>query len=176
MECRQSSPLPRVKKSLDVVEDVGTGFGSCEVSTTIHALALQHCKRPVPTPYLMEWGFVILARELNKEREMAKTDKQRMWTRRIAEWERSGMSRRTWCAANEVSVHTFDYWRRRLREQPLTSASPRQTLMPVVVKSAPFASSPAAIEIALPSGIALRAQSMVDARWLAALVREIGAC
>jgi len=108
---------------------------------------------------------------------MAKTEKERIWTRRIAAWERSGMGRRAWCAANEVNVHTFDYWRRRLREQAPTSAAPPQKLVPVVVKSAPGASvSPATIEIALPRGIALRAPAMVDARWLATLVRAIDAC
>jgi hypothetical protein len=108
---------------------------------------------------------------------MAKTEKRRTWAKRMAAWERSGMSRRAWCAANEANVHTFDYWRRRLREQAPTIASPRQRLVPVVVKSAPIAAaSPATIEIALPSGIALRTQPMVDARWLATLVREMSGC
>jgi hypothetical protein len=53
---------------------------------------------------------------------MAKTDKQRTWAKRIAAWERSGMSRRPWCAANEANVHTFDYWRRRLRARSAGSS------------------------------------------------------
>jgi len=108
---------------------------------------------------------------------MAKTEKEQLWARRMAEWERSGTSRRKWCAANGLSVYTFDYWRGRLRSRAVSKPRPRQRLVPVVVKSA--AGAPAAavtIEIALPGGIALRAPATVEARWLAALVREIGAC
>jgi hypothetical protein len=111
---------------------------------------------------------------------MAKTEKERAWTQRMGEWARSGMSRRAWCAANEVSVHTFDYWRRRLRTRTVSKSPPRQPhqrLVPVIVKSATVASESAtAVEIALPSGIALRAATTVEARWLATLVREIEAC
>ena len=109
---------------------------------------------------------------------MAKTEKERLWTRRLSQWERSGTSRRTWCAANEVSVHTFDYWRRRLRTR-VVAQSARQKLVPRVVKSAaatPSLSSAATVEIALPRGIALRTPATADVRWLAALVREIEAC
>lgn len=120
---------------------------------------------------------VSLARVFNKEREMATTEKERWWARRMAEWERSGTSRRTWCAANEVSIHTFDYWRRRLRTRAVTRRRVRQRLVPVVVKpSRSVAVSAATIEIALPRGIALRTPATVEARWLAALIREIEAC
>ncbi len=111
---------------------------------------------------------------------MAKTadaEKERVWTQRMAQWERSGIGRRTWCAANGVKVSTFDYWRRRLRARRSTKASPRQRLVPVVVKSESIATGSAAtIEIALSRGIELRAAATVEARWLGALVREIEAC
>jgi hypothetical protein len=119
-----------------------------------------------------------LARVFNKERAMATTEKERLWARRMTEWERSGTSRRTWCAANEVSIHTFDYWRRRLRTR-VAKRPARQKLVPMVVKSAPTTSSSpsaATVEIALPRGIALRTPATADVRWLAALVREIEAC
>jgi len=118
-----------------------------------------------------------LARELGKECEMAKTEKEELWTRRMAEWEGSGTSRRQWCAANGLSVYTFDYWRHRLRRRAAPKPAPRQRLVPVVVKPAPGApASAVTIEIALPGGIALRAPATVETRWLATLVREIGAC
>jgi hypothetical protein len=108
---------------------------------------------------------------------MARTEKEQLWTGRMVEWERSGTSRRRWCAANGVSVHTFDYWRRRLRSRTVAKRPRRQRLVPVVVKPAPGApASAVTIEIALPGGIALRAPATVETRWLAALVREIGAC
>lgn len=110
---------------------------------------------------------------------MVTTEKERLWARRMTEWERSGTSRRTWCAANEVSIHTFDYWRGRLRTRVMVKRSARQKLVPMVVKSAPATSSSSSaptVEIALPRGIALRTPATADVRWLAALVREIEAC
>jgi hypothetical protein len=117
-----------------------------------------------------------LARVFNKERAMAKTEKERLWRRRMAQWERSGTSRRAWCAANEVSIHTFDYWRRRLRTG-VERRSVRQKLVPMIVKAVTSSPSAAAtVEIALPGGIALRAPATTDVRWLAALAREIERC
>lgn len=110
---------------------------------------------------------------------MATTEKERLWVRRMTEWERSGTRRRTWCVANGVSIHTFDYWRRRLRTRVVAKGPAQQKLVPMVVKSAPtMPSSPSAatVEIALPRGIALRTPAATDVRWLAALVREIEAC
>lgn len=110
---------------------------------------------------------------------MATTEKERLWARRMTEWERSDTSRRTWCAANEVSIHTFDYWRRRLRTRAVTKRAVPQRLVPVVVRSSSppsVATSTATIEIALSRGIALRTPATVEVRWLAALIREIEAC
>lgn len=108
---------------------------------------------------------------------MAKTEKERLWTQRMVAWERSGIGRRAWCAANGLSVYTFDYWRGRLRSRAVSKPRLRQRLVPVVVKSAPAAPAAAVtIEIALPGGIALRAPATVETRWLAALVHEIGQC
>ena len=44
------------------------------------------------------------------------SSKRQMWERRIAAWQRSGLSRGVWCAAHDVNVHTLDYWRYRLRD------------------------------------------------------------
>lgn len=110
---------------------------------------------------------------------MAKVEKRQIWARRIAACERSGMSRRTWCAAHGLNTNTYGYWHRRLRAPaaPTRTKTRRQTLVPVRVQSSlRSTSSSTAIEIALPSGIALRTPAAVDVRWLAALVREIGAC
>jgi hypothetical protein len=112
---------------------------------------------------------------------MAKVDKQQLWTRRIAAGERSGLSRRAWCAAQGLNTHTYDYWRRRLRGAPARQASKerRQALVPIRVraKRGERSLSPSAmIELALPHGVVLRASSAVDARWLGTLVREVSAC
>jgi len=107
---------------------------------------------------------------------METIDKQQVWAERLATCEGSGMSRRAWCSAHGVNVNTYTYWHRRLRAPPApTRAKPRrQALVPVRVQSS--ATPSASIEITLPSGITLRSPANIDVRWLAALVREIGAC
>lgn len=112
---------------------------------------------------------------------MAKADKRTIWARRIAACERSGMSRRSWCAAHGVSVNTLDYWRRRLRAPTAWGTegrrSRRQGLVPIRVQSAPGSlASAAALEVALPSGIVLRTPVSIEVGMLAALVRELRAC
>jgi len=106
------------------------------------------------------------------------TSKRELWARRLAACERSGMSRRAWCAAQGVSVHTLDYWRYRLRPSKAARSSSK-ALVPIVVKDTAAARSIAstpAIEIALPSGVQVRAPASTDVRWLAVLVRELRAC
>lgn len=113
---------------------------------------------------------------------MAKVNKREMWTRRIAACERSGKSRRAWCEAHGVNVHTFDYWRYRLQTQskPVGARRARaKALVPIVVqRSTAGAGSAAAasIEVVLRDGITLRAPATTDARWLATLARELGTC
>ncbi len=88
--------------------------------------------------------------------------KEMLWAKRVRAFERSGLSRRAWCARENVPLTTLDYWRRRLRE-----ADPG--LVPVVVESAPGAEH---IEIAL-GDIRLRLPATVDAVWLCSLLRGL---
>ena len=109
---------------------------------------------------------------------MAKVDKRQVWAGRIAACERSGMSRRAWCAANGVAVNSLVYWRRRLRPQPLRArGGRRQALVPIVVRDAARRDAAAAsVEIALPGGIVVRAVPTLDVEWLGKLVRELRSC
>lgn len=110
---------------------------------------------------------------------MAKQDKQALWARRIAACERSGMSRRAWCAAKGVNVHTLDYWRYRLRaagtEGPAKRRrrDERQALVPLQVVGA--ASSGGAIELHRGEW-RLRLPRDVDADWVASLLRAVASC
>jgi len=122
---------------------------------------------------------------------MERSKKAVLWARRIAAWERSGLSRPAWCAAEGVNVHTLDYWRWRLRS-PQPGARLRSTahalarsksgaLVPIVVREpAPsvrgVGTGADAIEIALPGGMRMRAAASTDVRWLAELIRELGRC
>ncbi len=116
--------------------------------------------------------------------------KARMWSTQIAAFEASGQSRRTWCVAQAVNIHTLDYWRLKLRHRV---ASIRQTariqpkghqpsataiaLVPIQVRSgpAPCASS-TAIELEWPNGLRLRTALGANVQELSALVRALWPC
>ena len=102
---------------------------------------------------------------------MAESGKQEIWVERLASWSHSGLNRRAWCGKQGLNVHTFDYWRRRLRDAP--ALRKRTSLVPIVL-TAPVASVP--LELLLPGGICLRVPSGADVAQAAALVRALGAC
>jgi transposase len=110
---------------------------------------------------------------------MAKKDKQALWARRIAACERSGMSRRAWCTAQGVNVHTLDYWRYRLRAAGTKAPAKRrrrneqQALVPLQVVGA--ASSDGAIELHHGEW-RLRLPRNVEVEWMAALLRAVASC
>lgn len=109
---------------------------------------------------------------------MARMAKREVWARRIAAYERSGLNRRAWCAANDVSVHTLDYWRRQLRTSSGRLPRTRQTLVPVMLRAAASrsASIELSIDVAFPDGVTLRVPATVDRDWLVGLLRELRAC
>jgi hypothetical protein len=88
-----------------------------------------------------------------------------VWSKRVAAFERSGQSRREWCAAHGVSVGSLDAWRYRLQREAASG------LVPVVVaEPTPIG---ATIELA-SGGVTLRLPMCADAAWLASLVRGLG--
>lgn len=95
---------------------------------------------------------------------MARESKRSVWSRRVAAFERSGQSRRAWCAARGLSVSSLDAWRYRPRREGSDG------LAPVVVTEA--ALSPV-IEVACGRAT-VRLPTTVDAAWLAVLVRGLG--
>lgn len=88
--------------------------------------------------------------------------KAQLWMQRIAAFERSNLSRRAWCRQEGLNPNTLDYWRSRLR--PATKA-----LVPIVVADG----STADVEVALPSGMRLRARNGTDTAWLVGLLRAL---
>jgi hypothetical protein len=79
-------------------------------------------------------------------------------------FERSGLSRRKWCAQEKVPLSTLDYWRLRLRDSARASA-----LVPVVVDAAPESTR---IEIAVGE-VRLHLPGTVEADWLCRLLRGL---
>jgi len=49
--------------------------------------------------------------------------KEKLWTARIDEWKRSGLSQRQYCEENHLALATFWWWRKRLKAQERASTS-----------------------------------------------------
>lgn len=57
---------------------------------------------------------------------MNKSELRIEWEKRIANFMSSGQSASKWCAANEISIHQFWYWKKRLRTtQDTVNDSPK---------------------------------------------------
>jgi transposase-like protein len=91
--------------------------------------------------------------------------KRDLWIKRMQAWERSGQTRAAFCRARGVNRHTFDYWRRLLREAS-------GALVPVVVDDMVSA----AIQIALPNGVRLQIAVGTDAAQVGKLVAVLRSC
>lgn len=103
---------------------------------------------------------------------MSRLAKRAMWSKRVAAFERSGLSRSAWCAREGLAVATLDYWRIRLRADRSTVS---RALVPIVVarpvvESVCAAAGTVAIEVA---GVRLRSGADVDAGWLLSLLRGL---
>lgn len=48
---------------------------------------------------------------------MLRSELRKEWEVLVADYSRSRLSARKWCAANGVSEHQLEYWRRRIREK-----------------------------------------------------------
>lgn len=46
---------------------------------------------------------------------MSRSDLRNEWEQRIANFTSSGQSASKWCEANEISIHQFWYWKKRLK-------------------------------------------------------------
>lgn len=57
---------------------------------------------------------------------MNRSDLRIEWEERIANFLSSGQSASKWCAANEISIHQFWYWKKRLKTtQDIVKDSPK---------------------------------------------------
>lgn len=98
-------------------------------------------------------------------------DRERQWSRTIAGWKQSGQTQTAYCGERGISIHTFRWWKRRLRGATPSDEQPHAdtletTLVPVTVKDdAPSE----AIEIVVSNDRRIR----VSARFDEALLRQV---
>ena len=56
------------------------------------------------------------------------TKKEKLWSARVEEWKKSGLSQRRYCEERRLALSTFQWWRSRLR-RPEGSAGKQTTLV-----------------------------------------------
>lgn len=90
--------------------------------------------------------------------------RERLWRKRVEAFERSGLTQSAWCRRHGVALSSLGRWRARL--QATTTAQPG--LVPIVVDA------PRAVQVEIVFGpVQVRVPTMVDADWLARLVRGL---
>ena len=48
--------------------------------------------------------------------------KTQAWIKKMQDYENSGLSATAWCRKNNEKIHTFKYWRQRLKKHPVSRA------------------------------------------------------
>jgi hypothetical protein len=94
--------------------------------------------------------------------------KQADWERRIAAWQRSGLSQRLFCERRGMALSTFQWWRKRLAD----GQDGQPSFLPLALSAARGAVE-AVVHIELKSGTRLRLEGEAALRAVAALVRRV---
>lgn len=93
-------------------------------------------------------------------------EKNLVWERRIAQWERSGRTQREFCREHRIALSTFQWWRARLkRGTPLATAS----FLPLALDPA----DAGGVEVTLRSNIRVRVQGAAATRLVDALIARL---
>jgi hypothetical protein len=103
-----------------------------------------------------------------KTRVEALKAKQADWNKRIAAWQRSGLSQRLFCERQGLALSTFQWWRKRLAE----GQDGQPSFLPLALSAAHGAAA-AVVRIELESGTRLRLEGEAALRAVAALVRRV---
>src|SRR5579862_6390263 len=103
---------------------------------------------------------------------MSKADLAQTWRQRLNECAHSGKSVVDWCYFNQVSVHQYYYWKRRLTAQPSQPTTKPEWLPVEIVPSAPLPAVPTGVSVRL--GIAtIELSADFDPATLRAVVRAL---
>ena len=94
-----------------------------------------------------------------------------VWRERVAAQQASGLSIRSWCAANDCRVHTFYWWRIRLGLRPGSRQASSPGFSRVVLR--PSAGTLDAIRLKLAGGRELLLPVDMSAARLAELIHAI---
>ena len=113
---------------------------------------------------------------MTQDQEKARRRGEAFWRRALKAHRHSGLTQAEFCRRNELSLSTFHYWRRRLREtEPELSTEPLevdeflevQIRPPAVAGQSEAPAIGGAFELTFPSGLKLKVPVSVEGRALA---------
>lgn len=58
---------------------------------------------------------------------------RKKWEQRISDYKESGLTQTKWCEANDVSIHQFKYWSRKIKDYQIMSKANNQWV-PVIIE------------------------------------------
>jgi len=90
--------------------------------------------------------------------------RQRHWSRTIADWRDSGQTQAAYCGERGISIHTFRWWKRRLRNAtPIEERDPDEAVVATLVPVTVTGKSPSgAIEIVASNDRRIRVSTPLD--------------
>ncbi len=89
----------------------------------------------------------------------------------VEQWHVSEQTQKTFCAKHDISVSVFAYWLRRYRDRQDSLHDKQAGFVPIKCEPVSMdVPSPAALEVALPSGVVLRFGQVVPVGYLKALL------
>ena len=110
------------------------------------------------------------------ENELTKTE---LWTKRIQDFYKSGLSRKEWCQEHQISLSTLSYWIRKQTEEPSGS---EQESEPVFARLpceqeiySGLLSSPSLVAIYLPGNVRIEIGRECPSELLASLIHTLKA-
>jgi transposase len=97
--------------------------------------------------------------------------KRALWSKRMAQWEGSGLAQREFCANQGLALSTFQWWRRRFADSDQRTS--RAVFLPLPMNPEPVASATSVVEVELRSGTRLRFEGEAAQVAVRALVTRV---
>jgi hypothetical protein len=85
---------------------------------------------------------------------MTREQRRRFWQQHVEGWQQSGLTQSAYCHRNDLNVHQFYRWRRRI----MAATPGPMSFLPVAIASTPLQSRPA-IRIHTPNGFTIEIDS-----------------
>ena len=97
------------------------------------------------------------------------------WERHFTAWQSSGLTRRSYCEREGLSLSTFDYWRRQARPNSVTAKQPAAASLPLTLVAARVvaAQNDTGLVLRSPTGWQLTLPVTVESGWLSGLLKRL---